>query len=144
MFLCPAGLGLEKEFSNQIDMPRWPEMKKRFAEVFASKSQSEWNEIFTDKDACVFPVVDFDEAQFYPHNQSRQSFMENKHTDTSFWEPKPAPRLSRTPAYDYSRPQPKIGQHTVDVLLENGFDKDEIASLIDSGVVEQHVPTPSL
>ncbi len=63
------------------------------AEIFASRPQSEWCEIFDETDACVAPVLDVDEFANHPHSKQRGSFVETG----SFQVPAAAPRLSRTP-----------------------------------------------
>ncbi len=55
------------ELPDQMDREAWPEMKKRFAEVFATRSRDEWEEIFTGTDACVAPVLSPGEAPEHPH-----------------------------------------------------------------------------
>ena len=50
----------------------------------------------------------------------------------------PAVQLSATPP-TIERPAPIVGQHTVEILREFGIDESDIASLRDSGTVEQGV-----
>ncbi|KAK9532524.1 hypothetical protein VZT92_009904 [Zoarces viviparus] len=117
----------------QMSFTDWPELRRIFIESFASKSQAEWSRIFDGTDACVTPVLSFDEVSSHPHNQERASFM----TDASGEEsPRPAPVLSRTPAEPCLASDPVIGEHTVDVLNEYGFKSADIDQMLKAGVVE--------
>jgi crotonobetainyl-CoA:carnitine CoA-transferase CaiB-like acyl-CoA transferase len=49
--------------------------------------------------------------------------------------PAPAPKLSRTPGTGVIKPQPKIGQHSRDVLIENGFSADQIQKVLANKVM---------
>ncbi|XP_041360307.1 alpha-methylacyl-CoA racemase-like [Gigantopelta aegis] len=130
------GLGLDPEKVSQTDDPE--ELKTVFREKFLSKTRDEWTNIFVDGhlDACVFPVLETDEAPCYPHNKENQSFL---HTSSGDPEPGPAPNLSRTPGVDRVKPQPRTGHDTESVLLEAGFSKSEIEHLIEANVIEQNV-----
>jgi alpha-methylacyl-CoA racemase len=50
------------EVPNQFDIGAYPEMRKVFAERFASKTRDQWSEIFAGTDACVTPVLTWTEA----------------------------------------------------------------------------------
>lgn len=66
--------------------------------VFRTKTRDEWTEIFSNRDACVFPVLELDEVDKYPHNRERNAFLERSKTKENQLVPTPAPKLSRTPA----------------------------------------------
>ena len=138
------GLGLHDEFPINMDVSSWPKMRARFTDIFLSKSQGEWVKIFESKDACFAPVLSLDEAKKDPHNIARGTFVHGRIDGMELLEPMPAPKLSRTPAYENTRNQPKIGEHTVDVLLQEGFDKVEIDNLLTEHVIKQHIPSSSL
>lgn len=50
------------------------EITAKLAEVFASKTRAEWEEIFATADACCEAVLTFDEVKQHPHWQARSSF----------------------------------------------------------------------
>ncbi|ETE61864.1 Alpha-methylacyl-CoA racemase, partial [Ophiophagus hannah] len=128
------GLGLDlQKLPNQMSFSDWPEMKKIFTDVFKKKSQAEWCEIFDGVDACVTPVLTFDEAASHPHNKQRGSFLKNDQEEIS---PRPSPFLSRTPAMPSFKRDPLIGEHTEQILLEYGFAKEEISQLHSLQVIE--------
>uniref|UniRef100_A0A8C9KS35 Alpha-methylacyl-CoA racemase n=1 Tax=Serinus canaria TaxID=9135 RepID=A0A8C9KS35_SERCA len=128
------GLGLNlDELPAQMSFSNWPEMKKKFASIFAQKTQAEWCSIFDSTDACVTPVLSFEDAPSHQHNKERSSFFKNDPGEIS---PRPAPVLSRTPAVPSCKRDPFVGEHTEEILLEYGFTKQEIAKLYSDKTIE--------
>jgi alpha-methylacyl-CoA racemase len=127
LLLDKIGLGSE-DLPAQYDRPRWPELKARLAEVFATKTRDQWCEILEGTDACFAPVLTFGEAEAYPHNIARDSFVDGNVGV--------APRLSRTPG-DPTRPSPAYpGADTDTVLAQAGWSLDEIARLRAEGAIK--------
>lgn len=136
--LLLKGLGLtEDELPSQLDTEKWPEMKEKFAQVFATKTQQEWTEIFSDVDACVEPILELDEAPNHPHNIHRKVFRQP--TENQATQVYPVPKLSRTPGQ-----LPDVikdlhpGEHSIEVLQEAGYPQKEIKQLMSNGVVVQY------
>jgi alpha-methylacyl-CoA racemase len=124
-------LGLDpEEFADQHDRSRWPELKQRIADVVATRTRDEWDEILQGSDVCYAPVLNAQEAIEHPHNVERGTFVEV----AGLVQPGPAPRLSRTPG-EVRRPPAHPGQHTDEVLSMVGYDTGEIAALRSSGAV---------
>jgi alpha-methylacyl-CoA racemase len=117
------------QFSDQA------EMRKKFEEAFKTRTRDEWTQIFSQLDACVQPVLEWDQAHQHPHNRHSGTFLHNPATGKA--EPAPAPHLSRTPGVSEVLPQPIMGQDTELVLKECGFHSDEIQNLLKEKVVEQ-------
>ncbi|XP_002919481.1 alpha-methylacyl-CoA racemase isoform X2 [Ailuropoda melanoleuca] len=139
--LLIEGLGLRHdELPPQMSMSDWPEMKKRFADVFARKTKAEWCQIFDGTDACVTPVLTFEEVAHHDHNKERGSFI----TDEQGVSPRPAPLLSDTPAVPSSQRDPYVGEHTEEILREFGFSQVEINQLASDKVIESHKPRANL
>ncbi|XP_009950869.1 PREDICTED: alpha-methylacyl-CoA racemase, partial [Leptosomus discolor] len=137
-----SGLGLDSDkLPSQLSFADWPEMKKKFASIFAQKTQAEWCSIFDGTDACVTPVLSFDEVASHQHNKQRSSFIKNDQEEIS---PRPAPLLSRTAAVPSFKRDPFIGEHTEEILLEYGFTKQEIDKLYSEKVIEFSKPKASL
>ncbi|XP_053961389.1 alpha-methylacyl-CoA racemase isoform X1 [Anastrepha ludens] len=61
--------------------------------AFLEKTQAHWCKIFENVDACVFPVVEWEEVATYNHNKLRSNFQELNNELA----PVPSPILSRTP-----------------------------------------------
>jgi len=119
-------MGLDqKEFEPQLDSGKWPHWKKRFAEVFATRTQAEWCALADGTDSCLTPVLDMEEAARHPHNRARDTFIEVEGT----MQPAPAPRFSRTAP----EVRPRGTENAVQLLKEHGFTTEEIAAVVGSG-----------
>lgn len=81
-------------FDAQMESRNWPDLKAALAAIFQKRTRAEWCELLEGTDACVTPVLDWDEAPAHPHNQARDTFVEVNGQQ----QPAPAPRFSRTPA----------------------------------------------
>ncbi len=113
----------------QHDRARWPELRRRFAEVFASRTRDQWCARCEGSDACLSPVLTFAEAREHPHNRARQGHVTLGGVD----QPSPAPRFSRTPGAAAS-PPPERGAFGAEALLDWGFTRTEIEQLRAQGV----------
>lgn len=100
--LLLAGLGLDPDdLPHQEDRSRWADVSKLFESVFVEHPRSHWLEKFDGTDACVTPVLTFEQAPEHPHVAARGALRrEGGHVTAA-----PAPRLSRTPL----REQTEVG-----------------------------------
>jgi alpha-methylacyl-CoA racemase len=90
-----VGLGLAPEdIPNQLDVSSFPRMREVFAEKFNSRTRDEWTQIFAGTDACVTPVLTWQEAAADAHLTGRSTVI----TAHGVQQAAPAPRFSRTPA----------------------------------------------
>jgi alpha-methylacyl-CoA racemase len=123
-------LGVHTDLDAQYDKTRWPDEKKKLAEVFRTKKRDEWCALLEGTDACFAPVLTPLEAPEHPHNRARGTFVELAGVP----QPAPAPRFSRSPA---AAPSPAMhpGDDTDAVLSGWGFAANEIERLRDSGAV---------
>ncbi|TDJ36877.1 MAG: CoA transferase [Gammaproteobacteria bacterium] len=123
--------GLDKErFAPQMDSSQWPAFKEELKEVFKAKSRDEWCDIMEGSDVCFAPVLSILEAPDHPHNKARQTFLEVD----GIMQPAPSPRFSRTvPRVSHSARV--VGEDSVAVLKDCGFDDDEISELQQAAVI---------
>ena len=120
------GLGLAAvELPEQHDRARWPELRQRFTAAFRSRTRDEWEAVFADTDACVTPVLSFEEAPDHPHARARTAFVEVG----GVRQPSPAPGFSRTRC-SIGLPPPTPGQHGEPILAELGFDEADRVQLL--------------
>ncbi len=120
----------------QNDRRHWPEIKRVFADRIRQRTLAEWMDASASRDACLEPVLNFEGAVADPHNQARQTFVEQ----AGIVQPRPAPRFARTPSH-LGPPPPRPGQHTAEVLRESGFTDDEIRRLISEAAVQESPPS---
>ncbi len=129
LLLDKIGLANE-ELPDQNDQSQWPLLRERFAEVFRTKTRDQWCEILEGTDACFAPVLNFSEALSYSHNTERGTFLSTDEVP----EPRPTPRLSRTPG-EPDRSPIYPGADTDAVLKEAGISAEEIAGLHKDGAI---------
>lgn len=125
-------LGLEKDpaFDAQMHPAKWSELKSKLAEIFATKTRLEWDEIFEGSDVCYAPVLNFAQAAAHPHNDARKTFI----NVGGVTQPSPAPRFSIGAESAPSAP-PKTGEDSDAILHSLGRSDDEIASLRQKNVI---------
>jgi alpha-methylacyl-CoA racemase len=121
-----------EDLPSQYDRARWPELAKRYAEVFKTRTRDEWCTIFADSDACFAPVLSMKEVAQHPHNAARSTFVELE----GVMQPAPGPRFSRTPP-QIAGPSKAGGADTEAVLKAAGYSPQEIAAFIETGVVRK-------
>lgn len=118
----------ESELALQNDRQEWPATHRRFEAHFASRTQDEWMQVFDGTDACVAPVLNFEEAPQHPHNRQRSVFIGSR------FEASPAPRFDRTPAAEPCAPV-AVGSSADEVLSELGIDAAGVRQLRESGAL---------
>lgn len=123
-FYAALAAGLGEDPAGQMDTAAWPARAERFAAIFATRTRDAWVAHFAPE-ACVSPVLTFDEAAAHPHNAARGTFAGGA--------PAPAPRFAATPA---SPPQPsRPGEWTDRMLAGLGYDEPQIAALRAAGTI---------
>lgn len=111
-------LGLDAaEFTHAADPAAWPRLRAHLAEVFGQQPRDHWTALFAGTDACVTPILDWDEAAAHPQAQARAAFM----ILDGVLQPAPAPRFGATPAA-VTRGAAAPGAHTREILADWGLD----------------------
>ncbi len=116
--------------STRLDPVHWPAARAQWTSLFGSRSRDEWVRVFEGSDACVAPVLDWDEAAGHPHLRARGTLVEVG----GQVQPAAAPRFSVTPA-SIGRAPVGVGADTDTVLAELGLDAAEVVRLRAAGVV---------
>jgi alpha-methylacyl-CoA racemase len=124
-------LGLEHEgLPAQMDPSGWDQLRKRFTELFKTKTRAEWDDVLRGSDACYAPVLTMSEAAHDEHITARNTIIDRG----GVLQPAPAPRFSRTTA-EIQGDAPWPGQHTDEALRAWGVADDQIAKLRDAGAI---------
>ncbi len=115
-FLGLMGLAEDPDFRHQFDRSLWPELTRRLAEIFATRTRAEWSDIFLGTDACVAPVLSPQEAAEHPANKARGTWI----TAHGALQAAPAPRFADRPDRQ-PPPSPARDQHRDEILRELGL-----------------------
>jgi alpha-methylacyl-CoA racemase len=108
----------------------WPALRARLEAIFLTRDSDEWCRLTEGSDACLSPVLGFDEALHDAQARARGA-----HVDVAGApQPAPAPRFGRTPGR-VAAPPPLVGEHSREILADAGLTAAEIAALEARGVV---------
>lgn len=115
--LC-IGLGREELIDMIDDESNHPYLKKQLAEAFKQKTMREWEEFFTDKDACVTPVLNFKEAVESEQVQANEMVLNVQDDELGEYQQLGfAMKLSKTPA-QLNKRAPRLGEDTEKILAQ--------------------------
>jgi crotonobetainyl-CoA:carnitine CoA-transferase CaiB-like acyl-CoA transferase len=98
----------------QNDRANWPRAKAILAAKFREQSRDHWAALFAPTDACVAPVLDWNEAPRHDHLAARGTFIEVD----GIVQPAPAPRFSATPPPAPVPPAPVTPENTRAALAQ--------------------------
>lgn len=91
---------------------QWPQLRAELQRIFRSQTRAQWQAQLQDSDACLTPVLSWQEAISHPQIQARQAFIEVD----GVLQPAPAPRFSRTQSTVRHGPAAQPGR--VEAVLE--------------------------
>lgn len=110
------------------------EIYRAIRQAFISKTTQEWIEVCDQHGVWAGPVYDFPALVEDPHIISENYIVEQpQRVGGSARTVRPPLKLSETPP-TISRGAPSLGEHTIEVLLEIGYDQDTIKKLLNAGV----------
>lgn len=109
------GLGLgQADLPAQYDPTGWPMLRESFTTTIAARTRDEWAEVFDGTDACVTPVLTWDEAAAAGHLVERGTLVEVD----GVVQAAPAPRFSRTTSAPPTAV--RVGDDTEQVMADWG------------------------
>lgn len=112
-----------------------PAFYKRVDAVLATKTTAAWTEIFRTRDIPAMPLHTLESLMHDPHLQAVGFFRRVEHpTEGAIVQTASPTRWSKTQP-PHPAPAPGLGQHTLELLREAGFDPAEIEELEHAGVV---------
>jgi alpha-methylacyl-CoA racemase len=127
-----AGVGREDLVARQFE-PTGSEAWTEVAEIFRSRTRTEWKAFNDEHDAMIEPVLDLDEALDSELVRAREMVVEWEQPGLGPVRQLGLPvKLSRTPGTVHA-PAPALGEHTREVLADAGLSPEEIEALLESG-----------
>lgn len=128
---------------DQID--KRSEIHQAVCAVMLRKTTAEWETVFAQCDVWNAPVNDYEQVERDPQVVFNKMIMDVEHPDVGN-----VKLLSHPVRYDgkapaVTRPPPRIGEHTREVLAELGYSPAEIEAFVNSAVVKpMPVENPAL
>jgi len=128
---------------DQID--KRSEIHQAVCAVMLRKTTAEWETVFAQCDVWYAPVNDYEQVERDPQVVFNKMIMDVEHPDVGN-----VKLLSHPVRYDgkapaVTRPPPRIGEHTREVLAELGYSPAEIEAFVGSAVVNpMPVANPAL
>ena len=109
------------------------ELYRLAGQCFAVRSSADWLALLAELDIPAAPVAALEDLPQDPHLQAVGFFQKADHpTEGGIMMPGFPVRFSASPG-EISRLQPKLGEHSAEVLTEAGLDDQDIATLFETG-----------
>jgi crotonobetainyl-CoA:carnitine CoA-transferase CaiB-like acyl-CoA transferase len=130
------GVGRSDLSSAQFDHPGSP-AHGALQEIFLSRTRSQWQQFAAEHECCLEPVLGLAEALDSELVRARGMVVEVQQPGASehLRQLGNPIGLSRTPGDPARAPAPALGEHSLAVAAELGYDPEQIAALQASGAV---------
>ena len=107
----------------------------RIRQISPTRTTAEWEELLLKLDVPHTGFTKLSEVAEQPHLKAVGLFQELDHpTEGKIRQPRPPARFSKSPP-NIHRMAPRLGQHTREILQENGYSSAEIDALIEKKAV---------
>ncbi|MGJ8562039.1 MAG: CaiB/BaiF CoA transferase family protein [Alphaproteobacteria bacterium] len=118
------------EFGGQNDPKCRADQHEKLEAAYQTKTRDEWAALFDGTDACVTPVLNYQEAAEHKHHAARGALVK----DGLFHHPKTAPNFETSPcSVDYALAVK--GADTRELLAAAGLSVNDIEAAIEAGFV---------
>ncbi len=118
------------DYGGQNDASKFADQHALLEGVFASKTRDDWAVIFDGTDACVTPVLTYDEAPEHPQNSARGGLRKQG----AFVHPRAAPVFSDS-ELDPDFHVPGANDAADELFSELGYDAAKVEKLRAAGVI---------
>ena len=107
-------------------------------EAFAQKTIDEWKPILDEAGLIWSPVQTFEQA--FEDRQMHEAgvYVDMPKADGTSYKNIASPIRFGKESTDPKGPLPEIGQHTMDILAQNGFDEETRETYLKAGIIGQH------
>lgn len=133
------------QYTDRDQIDKRSEIHQAVCAVMLRKTTAEWETVFAQCDVWNAPVNDYEQVERDPQVVFNKMIMDVEHPDVGN-----VKLLSHPVRYDgkapaVTRPPPRIGEHTREVLAELGYSPAEIEAFVNSNVVKpMPVENPAL
>jgi alpha-methylacyl-CoA racemase len=130
------GVGREDLIAKQFERPG-SDAHAQVQEIFKTRDRADWEAFARKHDCCLEPVLELDEALSSELVREREMVVEIEQPGVQ----QPVRqlgipiKLGRTPGEPARLPGPTLGEHTEEVLRAAGYSAEEVAELLQAGVV---------
>jgi crotonobetainyl-CoA:carnitine CoA-transferase CaiB-like acyl-CoA transferase len=130
----------ERYDTNVKRVARREEVTELISKILAERPTAQWKEAFDANHVLFSPVNKFSDVLEGEQSVANEYVIEIEHPVAgTVRQIAPVVKMSDTPA-QMRAASPLLGQHTADVLTELGYGADEVAALLDGGVVRRSDP----
>ncbi|MDA8708533.1 CoA transferase [Hellea sp.] len=119
-----------QEFGPQNKPEHHAAQHQKLEVIFASKTRDEWAVVFDGSDACISPVLTYEEAANHPQNVARGGLTQQG----PFIHPRSAPVFENAPD-DKPFNIPSGNADADAILSELGYEAETVAKLVESKVL---------
>lgn len=129
---CQA-LGFTPAGGRQLEQSD-PQVKATIQAIVATRTLAEWLSVFAELDVCVEPVLNVGEAVTHPQAQARQMIVNVPQPDGAMQPQTANPLKFSTGQAHYRHTGATLGEHTVGIMQELGYNSAEIQALQQAGL----------
>lgn len=119
----------------QFDNESREELIEAVRKIFKKKTRAQWEEIFSQADACCEPVLNLQEAIDHPISQSGNYWIRSSSDEEEIEIQTGFPLLFSGQPGKLKLPPPRHGEHTSEILKSLGYQNSEITDMRDKGAV---------
>jgi formyl-CoA transferase len=105
------------------------------ARIFEQRSTAEWMKLLEEADVPMMPMHDLKSVLDDPHLVATKFFTTSEHPTEGTIRSMRMPLMYSESTPEPTRPAPRLGEHSVEVLADAGYSGAEIAALIAQGAV---------
>ncbi|ANY23872.1 CaiB/BaiF CoA transferase family protein [Gordonia terrae] len=134
-------LDVDRYSSNAKRMLNQHDLAEELGRHLSTRTTAEWVELMRSEGVPCGPIYDMAQVHSDPHMAERGITVRTEHPVLGEVAHLTVPvRMSETPTR-VARTAPLLGQHSREVLADNGFDDTEIETLFTAGIVGETVTT---
>lgn len=118
-----------------LEEPAAGEAKAEIAALIKTRSLQQWRDLLEDVDACATPVLRMDEVLEHPQTRARGMVTDGLTPEGKPYRQLAFPVRMSDFRFEVSRPPPRLGEHSREVLRGLGYGDEDITALSADGVI---------